>query len=84
MQREYDFSPYFATTIRFESRVEEVFERRIYRPLRIFIVRTSRRMRAIQHGSIHFYLLYIFITLLVLLVLFAIGTSDLKMNPLAR
>jgi hydrogenase-4 component B len=71
VQREYDFSPYFATTIRFESHVEEVFERHIYRPARIWILRVSRRIRAIQHGSIHFYLLYIFITLL-LLLLFAL------------
>jgi hydrogenase-4 component B len=68
VQREYDFSPYFATNLRFESHVEEVFERRIYRPLRILILRASRRIRTIQHGSIHFYLLYIFITLLLLLM----------------
>ena len=71
VQREYDFSPHFATTIRFESHVEEVFMRRIYRPLRILIVRGSRRIRALQAGSIHAYLLYIFITLL-LLLLFAL------------
>ena len=71
VQREYDFSPYFATTLRFESHVEEVFERRIYRPARILIIRASRRIRAIQMGSIHAYLLYIFVTLL-LLLLFAI------------
>ena len=71
VQREYDFSPYFATTIRFESHVEEVFERRIYRPARILIIRASRRIRAIQAGSIHAYLLYIFVTLL-LLLLFAL------------
>ena len=71
VQREYDFSPYFATTIRFESRVEEVFERRLYRPLRVWILRASRRIRALQAGSIHAYLLYIFITLL-LLLLFAL------------
>ena len=68
VQREYDFSPYFAKTIRFESHVEEIFERRIYRPLRVLILRLSRRVRAIQAGSIHAYLLYIFITLLVLLL----------------
>jgi hydrogenase-4 component B len=71
VQLEYDFSRYFATTIRFESHVEEVFERRIYRPARILILRASRRIRAIQAGSIHAYLLYIFITLL-LLLLFAL------------
>ncbi len=71
VQREYDFSPYFATTLRFESHVEEVFEKRIYRPLRVLILRGSRRVRAIQAGSIHAYLLYIFITL-ILLLLFAL------------
>jgi len=71
VQREYEFSPYFARTIRFESHVEEVFERRIYRPARIWILRASRRIRTLQQGSLHFYLLYIFITLL-LLLLFAL------------
>lgn len=68
VQREYDFSPYFAKTIRFDSHVEEMFERRIYRPARILIVRASRRIRTLQAGSIHAYLLYIFVTLLLLLL----------------
>ena len=71
VQREYDFSPRFATSLRFESHIEEVFETRIYRPARIWILRASRRIRGIQAGSIHAYLLYIFITLL-LLLLFAL------------
>jgi len=71
VQREYDFSPYFAKTLRFEAHVEEIFETRIYRPLRIGILRLSRRMRALQTGSIQAYLIYIFITLL-LLLLFAL------------
>jgi hydrogenase-4 component B len=71
VQREYDFSPRFATKLRFESHVEEVFVQRIYRPLRILILRVSRRIRALQAGSIHAYLLYIFVTLL-LLLLFAL------------
>jgi hydrogenase-4 component B len=71
VQREYDYSPYFARTIRFESHVEELFEKRIYQPVRIYIYKAARRVRAIQAGSIHFYLLYIFITLL-LLLLFAL------------
>jgi hydrogenase-4 component B len=68
VQREYDFSPYFATTIRFESHVEEVFHTRIYRPLNRLVLRLSRRMRALQAGSIQAYLIYIFITLLMLLL----------------
>jgi hydrogenase-4 component B len=67
VQREYDFSPYFAKTLRFDSHVEEVFERRIYRPARALILRTARRIRGLQAGSIHVYLLYVFITLLLLL-----------------
>ena len=54
-----------------ESHIEEVFETKIYRPARILILRVSRRLRAIQAGSIHAYLLYIFATLL-LLLLFAL------------
>jgi len=71
VQREYDFSPYFAKTIRFESHVEEVFQTRLYRPLNRLVVRVSRRMRALQAGSIQAYLIYIFVTLL-LLLLFAL------------
>ena len=68
VQREYDFSPYFATTMRFESHVEEVFQTRIYRPLNRRVLRLSRRMRALQAGSIQAYLIYIFVTLLLLLI----------------
>jgi hydrogenase-4 component B len=71
VQREYDFSPYFATNIRFESHIEEVFVEKLYRPIRILILRVSRRIRALQAGSIHAYLAYIFVTLL-LLLLFAL------------
>jgi hydrogenase-4 component B len=71
VQREYDFSPYFTTTIHFESHVEEVFQTRIYRPLNRLVLRLSRRLRALQAGSIQAYLIYIFITL-VLLLLFAL------------
>jgi hydrogenase-4 component B len=72
VQREYDFSPYFAKTLRFDSHVEEVFEQQIYRPARVMILRAARRVRALQAGSIHVYLLYIFGTLVLLLLLFAI------------
>jgi len=68
VQREYDFSPYFATNIRFESHIEEVFVEQLYRPLRISILRASRRIRALQAGDIHAYLLYIFVTLIFLLL----------------
>jgi len=68
VQREYDLSPYFATNIRFESLVEEVFLTRLYRPLNELVLRGSRRLRALQAGSIQAYLIYIFVTLLALLL----------------
>jgi hydrogenase-4 component B len=68
VQREYDFSPHFATRLRFESHVEEVFVQRLYRPFRILVLRFSRRVRVLQAGSVHAYLLYIFVTLLLLLM----------------
>jgi len=71
VQREYDYSPYFAKTLRFESHIEEAFVTRLYRPLNRTILRLSRRMRALQAGSIQAYLIYIFATLL-LLLLFAL------------
>jgi hydrogenase-4 component B len=71
VQREYDFSPYDAKTIRFESHVEEIFQTHIYRPLNLLVLRLSRRLRALQAGSVQAYLIYIFITL-VLLLLFAL------------
>jgi hydrogenase-4 component B len=71
VQREYDFSPYYAKTIRFESHIEEVFQTRVYRPLNRLVLRLSRQLRALQAGSLQAYLIYIFITLL-LLLLFAL------------
>ncbi|HWW01262.1 MAG TPA: hydrogenase 4 subunit B [Candidatus Acidoferrum sp.] len=68
VQREYDYSPYFAKTLRFQSHIEEPFVTRIYRPLNRGILRLSRRMRALQAGSIQAYLIYIFVTLLLLLM----------------
>ena len=68
VQREYDYSPYFARNLRFESHIEEAFVTRLYRPLNRSVSQLSRRIRTLQAGSIQAYLIYIFITLLVLLM----------------
>ncbi len=65
---EYDVSPYYPSAIRFESGIEPTFEKHIYGPLKDWVFGLSRRMRAIQAGSIHAYLAYIFVTLIVLLL----------------
>jgi hydrogenase-4 component B len=71
IQQVFDVSPYFPKEIRFESEIEPSFEKRLYVPLQEFIFRLSSRMRTIQAGSIHAYLAYIFVTL-VLLLLFGV------------
>jgi hydrogenase-4 component B len=68
VQREYDLSPYFARNIRFESHVEEMFQTRVYRPLKRLVWLGARRIRALQAGSLQAYLIYIFVTLLALLL----------------
>ena len=71
IQAVFDVSPYFPKEIRFESEIEPTFEKWLYAPLQEFIFRVSTRMRTIQAGSIHAYLAYIFVTL-VLLLLFGV------------
>jgi hydrogenase-4 component B len=71
IQAVFDISPYFPKEIRFESEIEPTFEKRLYAPLQEFIFRFSGRMRTIQAGSIHAYLAYIFVAL-VLLLLFGV------------
>ena len=71
IQAVFDVSPYFPKEIRFESEIEPTFEKRLYAPLQEFIFGVSSRMRTIQAGSIHTYLAYIFVTL-VLLLLFGV------------
>ena len=68
IQPEYDVSPYYPSAIRFESEIEPTFEKHVYGPLKSWIFGMSRRMRGIQAGSIHAYLAYIFVTLIVLLL----------------
>jgi hydrogenase-4 component B len=68
IQAEFDVSPYYPTAIRFASEIQPAFETHIYEPLRVAILAIAARMRKIQTGSIHAYLAYIFVTLILLLI----------------
>ena len=68
IQPQYDVSPYYPSAIHFESEVKPLFERRIYDPLEHWIFAVAKRMRAIQAGSVHAYLAYIFVALILLLL----------------
>lgn len=65
---EFDVSPYFPKAIHFESEIQPTFETRFYEPLWNGILALSARLRKIQTGSIHAYLAYIFVTLILLLI----------------
>jgi hydrogenase-4 component B len=68
IQADFAVSRYFTKSIRFESHIEPTFEHWIYRPVNRAILRFSRRVRLIQTGSLTAYLVYIFLTLIGLLL----------------
>ena len=68
IQAEFDVSPYYPKAIHFESEIQPTFETHFYAPLRVGILAVAARMRRIQTGSIHAYLAYIFVTLILLLI----------------
>jgi len=69
IQAVFDVSRYYPKEIHFESEIEPTFEKRLYAPLQDLILWFATRMRAVQAGSVHAYLAYIFVTLVVLLLL---------------
>ena len=68
IQAEFDVSPYYPKSIRFESEIQPAFERHFYTPLQEGVLAAAARMRRLQAGSIHAYLAYIFATLILLLL----------------
>ena len=68
IQAEFDVSPYYPKAIHFESEIEPTFETHLYEPILAGIQSLAARMRRIQTGSIHAYLAYIFVTLILLLL----------------
>ena len=61
--------PYHPDSIEYTIKTESVFEKYIYIPLLIWTTSLSRRLKfMIQTGSVHTYLLYIFMAVLVLML----------------
>jgi hydrogenase-4 component B len=63
-------SRYFAKQRRFEFHIEPVFEKYLYDPIVDVFEGIADRLRILQGGSLHLYLAYIFV-MLVILLLFA-------------
>ena len=62
-------SRYFAKRRRFEFHIEPIFQKYLYDPVVGFFTTMADRLRVIQAGSLHLYLTYIFVTLVLLLLL---------------
>ncbi|MGC8759045.1 MAG: hydrogenase 4 subunit B [Bryobacteraceae bacterium] len=69
----FEASPYFPTEIRFESDIRPVPGASLHSRLQDSILRFALRVRQIQAGSLHAYLAYIFVAL-ILLLLFGVRT----------
>ena len=66
-----DFHPeskYFVQSIEYKSEIMPLFERVLYDPLLRLVRRVSRQVRRVQAGSVHLYLMYIAVILILLLV----------------
>jgi hydrogenase-4 component B len=61
-------SHYFAKRMRFETHIEPVFQQYLYDPVVRVLSLLADRLRVVQAGSLHLYLTYIFLTLLILLL----------------
>lgn len=64
----YIVKPFFVRSIKYKSEITPFFEKYIYEPGVLFIHKLASKMRLLQSGSLHLYLAYILITLIVLLI----------------
>ncbi len=66
--------PYHPEAMEYTITTESVFEKYIYVPLLVWVTNWSKRLKfMIQTGSVHTYLLYIFVAILVLMLYNRIG-----------
>ena len=65
---EFVLKPYFARRIKSRGTIKPFFEDNLYRPVLKFFLKIADKVTALQSGSIHLYLGYIFATLVILLI----------------
>jgi hydrogenase-4 component B len=54
-----DVSPYFPQEVRYRVAIEPTFERHLYDPLLVGVMRVAERLKVLQAGSLHAYLGYV-------------------------
>lgn len=64
----YHVKPFFVKSIRYSGEITPFFEKYIYEPVTTLIHVFAGKVRMLQSGSLHLYLLYILITLILLLI----------------
>ncbi len=64
----YILKPFFVRSIQYSGEITPFFERYLYEPATAFIHRVAGKVRLLQSGSLHLYLGYILITLILLLI----------------
>ena len=64
---EFAHAPYFVSRVNYESSVRPLFARFIYGPTRAAFLRAVGAVRLVQNGSVHAYLAYVFVALVITL-----------------
>jgi hydrogenase-4 component B len=64
----YSVPKYFVKSILYISEITPIFEKYFYAPISRYVLSISNKVRWIHTGSVHIYLIYIFITLLISLL----------------
>jgi hydrogenase-4 component B len=64
----YILKPFFVKSLRYSSEITPFFEKYLYGPLIFAIKKVAAEVRLLQSGSLHLYLGYILITLILLLI----------------
>jgi hydrogenase-4 component B len=68
IEKEYGENRYILRNLRYQSRIREVYEDVFYRPSTRLLLWCAERIRMVQTGSIHFYLAYMLVTLVIVLI----------------
>jgi hydrogenase-4 component B len=64
-----DVSPYFPREVRYHSEIEPTFERYVYGPVLRTVLRVADGMKVLQAGSLHAYLAYVIVMVVILVFL---------------
>lgn len=68
IKKEYKSAPYFPENMEYKGSIKPIFEDTLYRPTTKFFISFSNKLRKLQSGSVHLYLAYIFVTLVIMLL----------------